>query len=123
MFDAPNVEDCYRRHETIVPQQALALTNSGMVLTRAGQIAEAIDRETGATPAFATRSAFIVSAFEQILGRLPTASERSACNAGLDRMTSAFTADPAIIDSTPEARARSALVHVLLNHNDFVTIR
>ena len=35
MFDAPNVEECYRRDETIVPQQALAMTNSGMVLTRA----------------------------------------------------------------------------------------
>src|SRR5438128_9506584 len=41
MFDAPNVEDCYRRHETIVPQQALAMINSGMVLTRAGEIAGA----------------------------------------------------------------------------------
>ncbi len=49
-FDAPNVEDCYRRHETIVPQQALAMINSGMVLTRAGQIAAAIDREVGADP-------------------------------------------------------------------------
>ncbi len=34
-FDAANVEECYRRSETIVPQQALAMTNSGMVLTRA----------------------------------------------------------------------------------------
>ena len=37
MFDAPNVEECYRRDETIVPQQALAMINSGMVLTRAGR--------------------------------------------------------------------------------------
>ncbi len=47
MFDAANVTECYRRHETIVPQQALALTNSGMVLTRAGEIAAVIDREVG----------------------------------------------------------------------------
>ncbi len=33
MFDAANVTECYRRHETIVPQQALALINSAMVLT------------------------------------------------------------------------------------------
>ena len=32
MFDAANVTECYRRDETIVPQQALALINSGMVL-------------------------------------------------------------------------------------------
>ena len=50
MFDAANVTECYRRHETIVPQQALALTNSGMVLTRAGDIASVIDSEVGGEP-------------------------------------------------------------------------
>ena len=43
MFDAANVTECYRRHETIVPQQALALSNSGMVLSRAADIASVID--------------------------------------------------------------------------------
>jgi hypothetical protein len=121
MFDAPNVEECYRRHETIVPQQALAMTNSGMVLTRAGEIAAAIDREVGGDPA--TRSAFIVSAFERILGRPPTGAESPECETGLARLAGAFAAEPASNGHTPEARARSALAHVLLNHNDFVTIR
>ena len=48
MFDAANVTECYRRHETIVPQQALALSNSGMVLTASSEVASAIDREVGA---------------------------------------------------------------------------
>ena len=47
MFDAASVTECYRRPETIVPQQALALTNSGMILSRAGDIASVIDREVG----------------------------------------------------------------------------
>jgi hypothetical protein len=121
MFDAPNVEDCYRRHETIVPQQALAMTNSAMVLTRAAEIAAGIDREVGRDPAM--RSQFVVSAFERILGRSPRAAELCECEAGLSQLAGAFAAEATRPGLTPEARARSALVHVLLNHNDFVTIR
>jgi hypothetical protein len=115
LFDAPNVEECYRRHETIVPQQALAMTNSGMVLTRAGEIAAAIDREVGGSPS--TRAEFVASAFERILGRPPSGAEQSECEAGLARLTGALAPGGA------EPQARAALVHVLLNHNDFVTIR
>jgi hypothetical protein len=120
MFDAPNVTECYRRHETIVPQQALAMINSGMVLTRARDIAGVIDREMGSDPS--CRSAFVDSAFERIFSRVPTEAERSECLSGLVRLVSAFTSEGAKTD-TAETRARSAMVHVLLNHNDFVTIR
>ncbi len=88
MFDAANVTECYRRHETIVPQQALALTNSGMVLTRAGDIASTIDREVGG--GVSARGAFVDSAFERILGRAPTEAERTECAAGLARLAEAF---------------------------------
>jgi hypothetical protein len=122
-FDAPNVEDCYRRNETIVPQQALALTNSGMVLIRAAQIAATIDHAVGDGPE--SRTAFVTAAYERILGRPPTRAEQAECAAGLARLAEAsrIEADGKATDRTPEARARSALVHVLLNHNDFVTIR
>ena len=93
-FDAPNVEDCYRRHETIVPQQALAMINSGMVLTRAGQIADAIDREVGAA-----RAAFVVAAFEKILGRAPSEAEQSECEAALTRLAGAFAAEKPLADT------------------------
>ena len=105
---------CYRRHETIVPQQALALINSGMVLTRAAEIAAAIDREVGERAHSSERRSWS-SAFERILGRQPTAAERAECEAGLGsagrgvRAESQGDAEP-----DPEARARSALVHVLL---------
>ena len=124
MFDAPNVEECYRRHETIVPQQALAMINSGMVLTRAGRDRRG-DRPRSRAIGPATRPAFVVAAFERILGRAPTEAEQSECEAGLARLAAAFAAEAGTNDPgrTPEARARSALVHVLLNHNDFITIR
>jgi hypothetical protein len=122
-FDAPNVEECYRRSETIVPQQALAITNSGMVLTRAAQIADVIDGEVTERPA--SHAAFVAAAFEGILGRRSTGAEQAECESGLARLAEAFrnekSANPA--GRAPESRARSALVHVLLNHNDFITIR
>ncbi len=120
MFDAADVTECYRRHETIVPQQALALSNSGMVLTRAGDIAAVIDGEVGAGSA--ARGAFVDSAFERVLGRVPSVAERAECAAGLARLAEGFAAGEKNA-ATPEARARTALVHVLLNHNDFVSIR
>jgi hypothetical protein len=120
MFDAANVTECYRRHETIVPQQALALSNSGMILTRAGNIASVIDSEVGSGPQ--ARIAFVGSAFERILGRGATPEERSECSAGLARLAEAFISEGKN-PIPPEARARTALVHVLLNHNDFVSIR
>jgi hypothetical protein len=120
MFDAANVTECYRRHETIVPQQALAMINSGMVLARSGDIAGVIDREVGSDES--CRNAFVDSAFERILSRVPTASERSECLSSLARLVAAFAAE-ATTTAGPETRARSALVHVLLNHNEFVMIR
>ena len=117
-FDAPNVEDCYRRHETIVPQQALAMINSGMVLTGAGQIAMAIEKAHGADH---SRSAFVAAAFENILGRTPSDAEQTACQTALAKLAKTLSLEKPGAD--PESPARSALVHVLLNHNDFITIR
>ena len=34
LFDAANVSECYRRSESVVPQQALALANSPLTLDR-----------------------------------------------------------------------------------------
>src|SRR5262249_4274065 len=80
-------------------------------------------------------AAFIRAAFLRILGRLPTHDEQSTCEEYLitqfkclsdgSRLTP-FAAGPA--SSVPPAtdpgeRAREDLVHVLFNHNDFVTIR
>ena len=117
-FDAPSVEECYRRYETVVPQQALALSNSGMVISRAGEIAEVIDREVGTGST--TRAAFVESAFERTLGRAATEAERAESVLGLDRLAASL---PASGGRSSESRARAALVHVLLNHNDFVTVR
>ena len=117
MFDAPSVEECYRRHETIVPQQALVMANSKMVLTRASELASIISREVEALPA---QSAFVTSAFERVLGRPPAPEELIECEEALVALMDTFKAER---DPAPHARACASFVHVLLNHNDFITIR
>ena len=122
MFDAPSVEECYRRDETIVPQQALALTNSGIALARAAEIAATIDKEVGESDTPAVRAAFVVSAFERVLGRTPTDGERAECAGALERLRGVFASEGRA-GASLICKARAALVHVLLNHNDFVSIR
>jgi len=110
LFDGPEPADCYRRSRTIIPQQALALSNSELAhdlsALLAGRLHEALSpaERLGVAP-------FIVRAYQQILSRSPTPAELEAC--------AQFLNAPA---STPEA-VRSGLVRVLLNHNDFVAIR
>jgi hypothetical protein len=145
MFDAPSIEECYRRHETIVPQQALALSNSKMVFVRADEMARVLSAATSD----ASTADFVSAAFEHVLGRMPTEAEQAAAIDGLERLTKVEQSDaasanaapqtgaaagatesgkgndtaPAQGGSTPQDRARAAFIHVLLNHNDFVTIR
>jgi hypothetical protein len=107
MFDDADVLVCYRRSESIVPQQALALSNSKLALEMADKIAGQISAED--------RAAFIEIAFLTLLARKPDAEESAACEA--------YCADLEKLGTTPESRVRARLVHALLNHNDFITIR
>jgi hypothetical protein len=100
VFDAANPLECYRRPVTVVPQQALALFNSPMVLEQSRVL-------TARLPADAD-GAFVAAAFLRVLGRPPTAAEAERCRR--------FLADQG------EA-GRESLVHTLFNHPDFVTVR
>jgi len=136
LFDAPNIEECYRRDETIVPQQAIAFTNSKLVFDRADDIVKAISTKVGD----ANEADFVSTAFELVLGRSATETERAVAVDGLQRLTiieNSTTApvNPALTGPAGTAqapvqtatnsneRARAAFIHVLLNHNDFVSIR
>jgi hypothetical protein len=135
LFDAPSVTECYRRDESIVPQQALALANSSLSFRQSRVLAAALSQQAGAEPTPEANAAFILAAFEQVLSRQPTDAERAACEGFLADQArtfadpgklTPFTAGPAAAvkpSSSPHQRARENLVHVLFNHNDFVTIR
>ncbi len=135
IFDSPNVTDCYRRAETVVPQQALAMVNSPLTLEQSRRMAQSLSKEVGEgdKPELATK--FIRTAFEQILCRAPTAREESECQLFLKDITQEFRNQKTLTKfdgpvqtsvapaTDPHQRAREGLILVLLNHNDFVTVR
>jgi hypothetical protein len=128
LFDSATVTECYQRKESILPQQALALSNSDLVATHARIAARALATKAGDDP-----TAFTVAAFERVLSRPPTADETAACVDFLKEQTRRHAEakdPPAPLDpdgkapaSDPALRARENLVQVLFNHNDFVTVR
>lgn len=115
-FDDANVLDCYRRAESIVPQQALVLENSPLARAMATKIAE---RLAAARPN-ASDAEFVRTAFATILTVEPTAAEQAEMSEILRRMTELARAKKR---PHPEAGARINLVQSLLNHNDFITVR
>ncbi len=135
LFDRPNVVECYRRSESVVPQQALAMANSPLSLAQARLLAKSLSDEAGPESNDQTREKFVGIAFEQVLCRPPSAAERTECDKFLTDQAARF-ADPKLLTqfstgtpshvpaaTNPQQRARENLVHVLLNHNDFLTIR
>jgi hypothetical protein len=115
-FDDASVLDCYRRDESVVPVQALALWNSRLSQTMAAKIADRLNTRLGAT----SDAKYAAEAFQTILCAPPTADERSACEQALTDLKTLLEKRGA---TEPGRRAREILVQSLLNHNDFITIR
>ncbi|MEQ9408906.1 MAG: DUF1553 domain-containing protein [Fuerstiella sp.] len=124
VFDVADPNACYRRKESIVPHQSLALMNSGLTLDSARLLAGQL----------ATEEDFVTAAFQTVLARSPTADEAARCRTFLQqhaellqqstepRFAAGGTARQAA-STDPQRRAKENLVHVLFLHNDFVTIR
>jgi hypothetical protein len=126
MFDAPDPCDCYKRGESIVPQQALVMTNSRLLLDCSRLLAGKLSKQA------VDESAFIAAAFEQVLSRSPATEERSACLDFLRKQTDLLRNAPAVVakgegsippSSDPAQRAREGLVRALFSHDEFVTMR
>ena len=127
IFDGPEVIECYQRKESIMPQQALALANSDLTWRQARLLARSLaHRVEKANPA-----RFATAAFEQVLSRSPTAAELAECVAFLQigsqtklaKPTAGGAVDPRVPADDQSLRVRENLVHALMNHHDFVTIR
>ena len=104
LFDAPDALECYRRSRSIIPQQALSLTNSDLVHQLSAELANS-EREPDA-------ERFVAAVFARILSRPPTTTEIETCCAFLSKPGESIT-----------PRARESLIRALFNHNDFLTIR
>ena len=118
LFDAPNPGDCYRRTTSVQPQQALALVNSDLTRSLAVSLAVRLSARAGDGPEAENR--FVDEAFVTVLGRPATTDERRASIEFLGRQAATLAAEGA---SEPAGRARTGMVHALMNHNDFVTVR
>jgi hypothetical protein len=134
LFDAPDPGDCYRRAQTIVPQQALATTNSHLAIDQGRLLARSLWKEIIAEiPDPANQSAaFVTAAFEQVLSRRPSDEEARVCQEFIEKQTALYQAegskpvnvkDQVTASADPLMRARESLVRTLFAHNDFVTIR
>lgn len=102
IFDAASPNECYRRSPSIIPQQALALSNSPLSFRAARRLAESLEAQK-----LAPRER-IEQGFLRVLSRSPTAAELAACTEFL---------------SSDDQVSLENLMHVLLNHNDFVSVR
>ncbi len=109
MFDEALVKDCYRREQSIVPQQALALSNSELAFSTADAVAAQLS--AGDT----NDVQFITAAFRLLTGIQPGELELQASQAALAE----WQQQP----NGSVAAARSNFIRVLINHNDFITVR
>lgn len=130
LFNAPSVNECYRRAESIVPQQALAMANNRLGFDQARLLARHLAMQTKEAD-----QAFVDRAFEHILCRKPNDEEAKICTQFLTQQAELLARPDQLARfegevttsikpaEDPHERARENLVHVLLNHNDFITVR
>jgi len=137
LFDVANPHGCYRRTATVVPQQALCLTNSPLALNQSRLLAGRLWKDIAAqfTDPTEREEAFVKEAFNHLLSRAPAAMEQSSCEDFLHQQAAFFVKEAAKPTASekadgyvppaddPEMRARESLVHVLFNHHDFVSVR
>jgi hypothetical protein len=123
LFDAPDPLDCYRRVSSILPQQALALTNSELVhqLSRAmvASWEESSANLVESNPVDET-DRFIEEMFARILSRAPRESEWRVSREALQRQRQLAEQPDSAAAIT---QARESFVRILFNHNDFITVR
>jgi len=129
LFDGADPTECYHRHVSIVPHQALALFNSQLAVAQSRVLTRRMSQQ------FSDTNTFIQAAFEQVLSRPITEKEFKICRDFLTAREEVYreNGDPASVTSQaikvdqpsidPRLHARENLVHSLFNHHDFVTIK
>ncbi|HEY2147391.1 MAG TPA: hypothetical protein VGH32_05605, partial [Pirellulales bacterium] len=110
-----------------------ALANSSLSIAQSRLLAKTLTTEVGSPPE--TDQVFINTAFEQIVSRSATTQETSECATFLREQAQLFQSGgslehfssgdeaPTKPSPDPHQRARENLIHVLFNHNEFLTIR
>ena len=111
------------------------LANSTLTLVQSRILAASLWADQSHAPSAEAMSRFVEACFAEILGRPVTSQERDECLQFLTRQSSLLddnskltpfatsSESPTKPSADPNQRARENLVHVLLNHHEFVTIR
>ena len=128
LFDAASACDCYARTSSVQPQQALALINSQLTKSLSRRLEkrlwQLVSLEESKANLLDMHGHFIRIAFLQVLNREPREQELMASQKFLDDQTIRLRGfSGPLSDFAPTERARENLIHALMNHNDFVTIR
>ena len=118
MFDDADLLQCYRRSESVVPQQALALSNSRLAFESAGEIAKRIESSLNASER-ADEKKFIKRSFQFLLARDAAEDEVAECL----RYFSQWEDLEKDSGGKASLSRRAGFVHALLNHNDMISIR
>ena len=134
LWDAASPNECFRRSESITPHQALSLSNSKLSLHLSRVLAGGLTEEIGEAKSSDTE--FIDRAFDLLLGRPPSPMERRESRGYIREQAKLYASasDLKPFDtgekneevppaSDPHQRARESFIHVMFNHNEFVTIR
>ena len=119
LFDAANPNECYRRTTSTRPQQALAMTNSELIVQQGKRLASKL--ESLLAEGEPNDEAFINAAFEQILTRRPSAAELNASRSFLEQQITLL--ENVESDRTAASRAREGFVQAIFSHHEFVTVR
>src|SRR5437870_9676603 len=90
IFDGPGVTECYERRESVMPQQALALSNSELAQQQARVLARSLTNSTRGDS-----QAFVTAAFERLFSRPPTEEESTECLAYLKQRAGRKATPPA----------------------------
>jgi hypothetical protein len=114
LFDAPEAMECYRRTETVMPQQALALTNSDWVHRMSQQMALKIARQLADEEGDDRK--WVTALFRQLLSRNPTEQELVRCAFYLK----SESVGPET-SATDSLMARASVVRAIWNHHHWIT--
>jgi hypothetical protein len=129
-FDAPNSEEsCPRRFRTVIPSQALALMNDGLVLKWSQSLADRVLNDNGLKP-----DQQVDRAFRLVLSRAPKPEEKQAVMDFLARQSTLLESrlekheNVPLPDKVPpgldpaKVAAFTDFCHTLLNSNEFLYV-
>jgi hypothetical protein len=110
------VKECYRREQSVVPQQALAMSNGALSAESSKGIAGLLTEALRGRGEDSDR-AFVEAAFLYVTGIKAGVEEVETGLRGLAEWQKVGGKD------VDRVAIRSQFIWVLLNHNDFVTLR